>query len=101
MAYVYCRKCGFEQDDFWSDTYNPISRLKHWENLLVNGKIDNLFSDCNSFISEHGNITTRELIARECEQSAKIIRETVYRTEKEWYESHKVCPMCDEILTVD
>ena len=24
MAYVYCKKCGWQQDDFWNKTYNPL-----------------------------------------------------------------------------
>jgi hypothetical protein len=36
MAFVYCRQCGWEQDDFWSEDYNPFKSLMDWKDVLLN-----------------------------------------------------------------
>jgi hypothetical protein len=39
MAYLHCHKCGWSQDDFWSETYSPLSRL------IEDGLLSSLLSE--------------------------------------------------------
>jgi hypothetical protein len=46
MSYVYCRNCGWSQDDFWGKSYNPfeVIRNKNWHDDIYEDiyKCDNL-----------------------------------------------------------
>lgn len=96
MAYLHCHACGWEQDDFWSEGYNPIKSLADWQDSLLEKDIDGQFTDDSYFIKEHGNITLREVLAQEFEKGARRIRDMVYRTEQEFREKNpeRNCPKC-------
>ena len=103
MAFVHCHDCGWAQDDFWSRSYNPVPSVKRWECALLSEGLDEHFTDDAAFIRKHGNLTRREVIAREFESAAKTIREMLYRTEAELRERNpdRICPKCGETLDVD
>lgn len=78
MAYLHCEKCGWSQDDFYDNGYNPVKYLSEWNEYLFGDKkdkLDKLFTDDSQFIKENGSITTREVLAREYEKFARRIRE--------------------------
>ena len=31
--FIYCKKCDWSQDDFWSKEYNPLKVLLSWQML--------------------------------------------------------------------
>ena len=104
MAYLHCHNCDFSQDDFWDEHYNPVDSLKEWKNSLFEGSFDKPFTNCASFIKEHGNVSLREVIAQEFEKCAKIIRNMKYRTYEEFIEKNpeKICPKCGKkMLDID
>ena len=97
MAYLHCHSCGWEQDDFYSpEGYNPASSLKSWMDGLCSEKIDKPFTNCSEFIHENGNISMREVIAREFEKYAARIRNMKWITWEQWQKEREVavCPNC-------
>jgi hypothetical protein len=99
-ACVHCHVCEWSQDDFWSKDYNPVRFLLNWEKDLLGEKLDQPFTDDAGFIEENGNLTLREVIARECEQAAEKIRSMNFMSEDEWHANNK-CPNCGSRLDVD
>lgn len=103
MSFLHCHnpECSFSQDDFWSDSYNPIKFMQNWLKDLLG---DDFFEDCRldkNWREEHGYerddiVTTQELIAHEFEKHAYIIRQMKYRTFEEFKTKNPewVCPMC-------
>ena len=98
MAYLHCHnpQCDFSQDDFWSESYNPMEYLKDWEDVLLDQELDKSFTTCDEFIAENGDISRREVVAREFERGAARIREMKYRTHEEYKEQNPdgICPKC-------
>lgn len=77
MAYLHCHNCDWSQDDFYDDGYNPAKYLMSWNTFIFGEKrnrLDEQFTSDPWFIKENGDITTREVIAREYESFAKRIR---------------------------
>lgn len=98
MAYVHCHSCGWQQDDFYDENYNPAQFLSNW-NYQLFGKdrkhLDKLFSDDALFLKENGSITTREMIAREYEKYARRIRKMKWITYEDFKnDTDKKCPEC-------
>jgi hypothetical protein len=97
MAYLHCHTCGWEQDDFYTeDGYNPANSLQSWMKQLCGDKIDEPFSDDAEFLRENGNISTREVIAREFDKFARRIRKGKWFTYEQFKKegSKAVCPNC-------
>jgi len=102
MAFLHCHNCGWEQDDFWSDSYNPFRCTLTWENDLLTDNWEEDFSSDPEFVTEHGRISKKELYARECERAAKKIRGMKWRTEEEYRASEsQACPQCGSALDCD
>ena len=103
MAFVHCHNCSFEQDDFWDLHYNPVTCVQDWTKELLTKDIDEPFTDDAGFIQQHGNLSRREVIAREFERQAKKIRGMWWRTEREFKEKNPehACPRCGKFLDVD
>ena len=95
MAYAHCHACGWEQDDFWSDLYNPIRSLVDWEKTLLEfGTLD------VEYERDGEKVVYRETIAAACENAARRIRGMVFLTPKgaAW----QPCPKCGhKYLDVD
>lgn len=97
MAYLHCHSCDWSQDDFYSvGGYNPSSYLSSWMKSLCEDKIDEPFTDDALFIKENGNISRREVIAKEFEGYAKRIRGMKWITMEQWERDKDaaVCPKC-------
>lgn len=103
MSYLHCHNhhCDFCQDDFWTESYNPIKYMQDWEEMLFR---EDFFEDAgmdNGWKEECGYgrdqvVTRQELLAYEFEKHARVIRDMVYRTEKEFKEKNPdwICPKC-------
>jgi len=96
-----CDNCGWTQDDCWSEGYNPFRSLLDWEGTLLNDELDRQFSDEPAVIRETGDVTVRELLARECEIAAARIRQMQYRTFQDAKEAGNQCPLCKSKLVWD
>ena len=100
MAYLHCHNCDWQQDDFWDKNYNPIRFLLNWEKDLLNdlSNLDSSFTTDIQFIKDNGNITRRELIARELESHARTIRKMKFRTYEEYQRLNpdRICPNCKQ-----
>jgi len=101
MAYLHCHNCNWSQDDFYDDGYNPAKYLLDWNEYLYGkrkNRLDELFTDDSQFIKENGNITTREVLAREYEKFANRIRNMKWITHEDFKADFKSgiakCPKC-------
>lgn len=98
MAFLHCHNCDWLQDDFWDESYNPIRHLLVWERDLLNRNLDEPFTDDGQYIKDHGNLTLREVIARQLERAAGDIRKMLFRTELDFGPDNKYpCPKCGEV----
>lgn len=85
MAYLHCHDCGWGQDDFWNEDYNPIRSLFSWEqDLLEFEKLDAVFDD-------HFR-TWRNVIASEIEKAAACVRKMHFFTAESARDA--ACPNC-------
>lgn len=101
MAFIYCSKCDWQQDDFYSEHYNPAKHMLTWNRNLFGdrkGELDEIVKADPEFIEQHGHITTRELIAREFEACARKVRRMRWMTYEDWKKDHDdgvaKCPDC-------
>lgn len=101
MAYAHCHVCEWQQDDFWCARYNPLRSLLNWEQDLLEGELNDQFSDDPEFVDREGAATLREVIARECERAARMIRQMAWRNEVEYRQGQQLCPTCSHPLDVD
>lgn len=90
--YISCAACGWTQDDFWGDHYNPVESLADWAESLIYDDIDKIYHNTNG--GEY--LPIRELIAQYCEEVAQKIRNMKYRTIDEYklINPHGICPEC-------
>ena len=93
--YLHCHKCGWEQDDFWSESYNPIKSLDFWEEDLFSPEIDKKWHD--------SGMTLREVILKELYNTMLCINKMKFRTKQEYENAQdKSCPVCGNIrLDID
>lgn len=112
MAYIHCHKCGWSQDDYWTESYNPITFLeKNYTKELLTADLDEVVEMDQWWIEEQGihveegnkGPTRRELIAWELERHARTIRHMIYRTADERKEKNpeNKCPKCGGGLCID
>lgn len=98
MAYLHCHSCDWSQDDFYDKGYNPAKYLLDWNEYLFGDKKDQLdksFTDDAEFLRVNGNISTREVIAREYENYAKRIREMKWVSYEDFKNDKSArCPKC-------
>ena len=96
MAFAHCHKCGWEQDDFWSEGYNPFKSLQDWvPHLLEFDKLETRFPSDN----KRDNRTWREVLAQQCEDAARSIRMMHYMTFEDAVGSP--CPRCGNKVCID
>jgi len=100
MAFVYCNNCNWCQDDFWSETYNPLDYLAGWKFILLESDLDKSFAgeNCMDPDTRHedgSSKTRRDILAEQCERAAHHIRRMKWRTEEEFKnDSDPCCPEC-------
>jgi len=96
MAFIHCHHCNWGQDDFWSESYNPIKGLRYLEELLFVKDLD------AEYLPEDGefeSMTYREYILKELKNSMSRINNMRFRTHEEWGDSK--CLRCGRTLCID
>lgn len=104
MSFLHCHnpKCYWEQDDFWSESYNPIKSLQNWIESLLSPKLDEQFTYDAAFLREYGPISTREAIIKEIDKAGKCIRKMKWLKMEDWVKDGRPpCPNCGQPLDVD
>ena len=110
MSYLHCsnKKCPWSQDDFWSESYNPFTYLhKAYAERLLTADLDVPWSPglCKSeaeAIGRSGDLPWRELLAKQAEDAALVIRTMRWRTRDEWIAAGSPgCPECGSPLWED
>ena len=103
MSYLHCHSCDFSQDDFWSESYNPITSIQDFKDNLFKSDFYDESSLDKNWKEEIGYgrdflLTNKELLAHEFERRASRIREMKYRTLEEFREKNPegICPFCGE-----
>ena len=99
MAYVHCHACSWEQDDFWSWSYNPIKSLWFRIQWLARPRI---------VTTDDGNVPifSWRLLFRECVVVLRRIPQQHWWTTKSWQKhvarEPPYCPDCGKLeLDVD
>ena len=94
--YIHCHACGWEQDDFWSKSYNPIQFLQSYERDLLD------FSRLDQVIpaQDHEPETTNR------KRVLKALRRAIHKVEEMHFllppKGSAACPRCGkEGLDVD
>jgi len=89
--FLHCHNCNWEQDDFWDQHYNPARSVLDWESELIN-------NDLNQYVKleTKEQMQLREIIAKEFEKKAYLIRQMRYQTIDQFKENNPngVCPSC-------
>lgn len=110
MAYAHCHNCGWEQDDYWHDSYHPLplGSMKELNNKLlaavedpskrmVDGYDKHFLEE--SFGTKH-EVDVREFVAVELERRARNIRGMHFWTDKDFSKDHR-CPKCGSSKHLD
>jgi len=110
MAYIRCFDCDWNQDDFWTEDYNPIISIFHWkDNFLeyLKKSIDKrkilvgkrFMLDYNVPGEPNGygdfNIEFKDFIMVEFHNIINRIKNMKWWTEKDWKnDPDPYCPIC-------
>lgn len=100
MSYLHCHNCNWSQDDFWHETYNPVTFLeKNYKKDILTGDLDRVLEMDNFRWDKylwHKKMLNRDFIADEMESMARKLRRMVYRTKQEYLELNpeQKCPNC-------
>jgi len=87
--HLQCHNCGWTQDDFWSEEYNPIRGLLNYENILVDvNRLDELMPPTEG----QPKVTRRQLVLHAMRLATQRVEEMTYpvRPGKEG----ATCPKC-------
>jgi len=99
--YLYCKNCGWEQDDFWDKNYNPLKSLIDWQETLLDfDKLDRKKRyevDRDSVIYR----TPREMVTLYCEEAIRKIKNQVFLTFDDVKNEEYKCPNCFNHLDID
>ena len=107
--FIYCSKCNWSQDDFWSENgYNPFNFLKeNCQQQLFESKLEETFTIdkadyFGNFIGQEP-MTNREFLVRELKRWAKKIKHQRWITYEQYKKENpeRKCPICKNILTED
>lgn len=99
--FVRCRDCGWEQDDFWSQEYNPIKSLEFAKDRLMEALMKP--PPARTMKGEIGPVEVRAFLLWELSKMMDRVRGMHWWTVLD-YESDpdKKCPQCGHRhLTVD
>jgi hypothetical protein len=118
MAFVRCSRCDWEQDDFWTENYDPIkSQSTYWVELISKAiqekdpqrmiSMDRTIAmnmGVSFGIDSNGSakVDIRDYLAKSLEILGRQIREMHWLTEDDFKkDKNKVCPRCGSPVTVD
>lgn len=100
--FVECRKCDWEQDDFWSKEYNPLTGFDLKEEIgeLLSMDLDDKRPHCSNYDNAP---TYREYLSDILISRGNLIKNMKWRTLQEFKEDkNKVCPKCgSDQLSID
>ena len=86
-------QCGWEQDDFWSETYNPIRSLEFYRDLLVRA-LEKPPAE-RRIRTELGQVPLAQVIPEEMRKRIKRIEGMKWWTLKDFQDDQdKRCPRC-------
>lgn len=102
MAFLHCYGCGWQQDDFWDERYNPLRMLLRLEEDLLCKPLDQEAGLDPGFVERTGARTNRELILYNMKTAVAIVETMMWRTSEEWdRDGDPSCPGCGEPLDID
>lgn len=86
--HVCCEDCGWTQDQFWTEVYNPLKILYDQNvNILLRKKLSDIDTKTNK---PYIHIITHALA-----QTIDIISKMKWQTKEEWeQDTKKKCPVC-------
>jgi hypothetical protein len=96
MSYVHCHGCGWSQDDFWDESYNPIDQLKECKDILLYKDLDEERFKAHD---EYPAVTHREYVLSNLKSIYADVATMEYPTRESW--SGKPCPKCGHGLCED
>lgn len=108
MSYVHCDNCDWGQDDFYSKSYNPITRIMDnlkwlWKPRIVT--LDKwICTDQGYPYKENENgqamIFSWKIFLYECRKCIRVYRAMRWKTRKAWIDDpDKLCPNCNQKVT--
>jgi len=91
--HLHCHNCGWSQDDFWSQDYNPIRGLNCYENILLDpSRLDE--------VVPVSKITRRQLVLRALRLALERVEDMKYLTKPGRGETC-LCPKCQNPLVLN
>ena len=93
--FLHCHNCLWEQDDFWSETYNPIYCLSHLKELLFQN-LDEIYIQRDGY---RPALTYREYIIKELESALSKVAGMKWKIYAE--HNNDPCPRCGSVLCID
>jgi len=107
---IRCKKCGWLQDCFWSENYNPLDELvtDHMKACLMSystTKMDTWMADeCGISYSDSKDgectVDSKDYVVFYLQEAVNKIRNMMWRTDTEWkvYKTANgpKCPKCNE-----
>jgi hypothetical protein len=100
MAFIYCDKCKWQQDDFWTERYNPASSfydtvkediLRHRLNEPLGNHFDSQFLKDSNLVGK----TWRDYFLWKVERIKSRILRMRWETEEQYRnDPDKRCPEC-------
>jgi len=97
IMYVHCADCDWEQDDFWSESYNPIKSLQDWQETLLD--FETLDQPAASNVDTGLDLTNRQVVADALVKAARSVLNMKFLT-PEAARAGK-CPKCGGHLIED
>jgi len=88
--FLHCHNCEWEQDDFWSEGYNPIDGLKHLKELIFKN-LDDVYLEADG---PQPALTYREYIVNELYNTLVRVANMKWQTYEDYKKNSNVCPMC-------
>lgn len=112
MAFLHCHNCKWEQDDFWSESYNPVTFLNDsFKDVLLNKNLDETFlvdrdtgNDIEGWNHFTSKITKRQNIINSLKEAITDIEDMIWRNQEEFEEKNpeRKCPNCGkQMLDID
>jgi hypothetical protein len=99
--YLHCHDCGWSQDDFWNESYNPISCLIDYKDSLFqdNHFDEGFFTENNIEPKKDENgfyITGKDFVVWALERAIRRIKNMQVDTYDEWerVKENWRCPEC-------
>jgi hypothetical protein len=87
MAYLHCHACKWEQDDFWSKTYNPGVVLRRQFREYLRPRMIHAAGGID------GDIFSWRLLGRAIARYFRVHMNMVWPTKDDWFFANTTCGM--------